>query len=903
MCQGFRFTFHLLFAIFLIYAVFSAPSSAQYAHWDLEGTLLSLTGQPPLVPEAFPPASSPEIRFVSDCIHGVTCTALEFSRGTGFLVAHGFQMINDIKEINQYTLIFDIKFLPDETNSWPAEFICLMNSTITNIRHFPGSVADGEWFISAQEGLGVEGIYKGKVLRTNQWYRLALVIHQPEGLARYYVDGELVNSIGNFKEISRYSLFSTFRLLADNDEENSAGRISCLQIRQESLSPQEIASLGKVSSEGIPLPARPSILDVTIHPEHLLQAEKEYTLNWSSKSSQGFVHIDLYKKGQLIKRLHSVHMKKHRFHWRIPPTIDDSDGYRIHISWLNNPNVSALSKSFTIRNPRTPLNPSFGKQLIRNPYFEEGFTHWKISKGTPILIQQKIVNDQVLKPKYSSTYVTSNSLGDCSLQQTIDLLSYGFQQQQLDEPVRVHFFMDGQLHEPNYHEIIFNFRLNRQYATLEFLDLMDRKITSVFIERLYEPKNNYFFYLPAGTRKIRITVDAHHIINPINDFLLEGMSLSLHPDFPPPEPKFVLEPWLQQYRNNSLTVMWETNTIGYPSFVEWGRSSVDERITKTSTIHLNHSYGSTKYIHKAILNPLEPGTRYVYRVRFRDQYTKTYSFKTAFQKNSPFEIAWLSDTDRYLPTLKKILPNIKKHNPHLLISAGRIGRGGGKWGKYWFIPLKDVSLAQTIPLIHSGSNGDSATFHSRMYTDFPGKYEWNAFTYGNSRFVFLDSYYKDQEKKQVYPADILCKQDPWLINELQSPEWRNADFRIIICYHPPYSNYKRDEDYFDGNARVRKEWVPLFEKYGADLVISGYVSAYQRGTKNGVTYLTIGGAGLTLRPEHKVKEWGFWDKIVVQHHFGIMQGDSERLVMEIYNDKNERIDRFELNKNEQITSQ
>ena len=45
---------------------------------------------------------------------------------------------------------------------------------------------------------------------------------------------------------------------------------------------------------------------------------------------------------------------------------------------------------------------------------------------------------------------------------------------------------------------------------------------------------------------------------------------------------------------------------------------------------------------------------------------------------------------------------------------------------------------------------------------------------------------------------------------------------------------------------VREKWVPLFEQYKVDVVISGHSHVYQRGRKNDVTYIISGGAGAEL---------------------------------------------------------
>jgi len=42
---------------------------------------------------------------------------------------------------------------------------------------------------------------------------------------------------------------------------------------------------------------------------------------------------------------------------------------------------------------------------------------------------------------------------------------------------------------------------------------------------------------------------------------------------------------------------------------------------------------------------------------------------------------------------------------------------------------------------------------------------------------------------------------------------------------------------------VRNDWVPLFQQYHVDVVLSGHSHCYNRGATNGVTYLVVGGGG------------------------------------------------------------
>jgi hypothetical protein len=64
-------------------------------------------------------------------------------------------------------------------------------------------------------------------------------------------------------------------------------------------------------------------------------------------------------------------------------------------------------------------------------------------------------------------------------------------------------------------------------------------------------------------------------------------------------------------------------------------------------------------------------------------------------------------------------------------------------------------------------------------------------------------------------------------------------WRIVAVHEPPYS-----AGYQGSNLAVRDTFVPVFERYGVQLVLSGHEHDYQRSVPiDGVTYIVTGAAG------------------------------------------------------------
>jgi 3',5'-cyclic AMP phosphodiesterase CpdA len=71
-----------------------------------------------------------------------------------------------------------------------------------------------------------------------------------------------------------------------------------------------------------------------------------------------------------------------------------------------------------------------------------------------------------------------------------------------------------------------------------------------------------------------------------------------------------------------------------------------------------------------------------------------------------------------------------------------------------------------------------------------------------------------------------------------------APWKVVAFHHPAYTCGA-----YRGHLAVRRRWVPLFERYGVDLVLSGHDHNYQRfAPRRGVTYVVHGGGGARLYP-------------------------------------------------------
>jgi 3',5'-cyclic AMP phosphodiesterase CpdA len=104
---------------------------------------------------------------------------------------------------------------------------------------------------------------------------------------------------------------------------------------------------------------------------------------------------------------------------------------------------------------------------------------------------------------------------------------------------------------------------------------------------------------------------------------------------------------------------------------------------------------------------------------------------------------------------------------------------------------------------------------------------WWTVALGDVRIVGLDSNLVGSEAQLRFLEETLSTaEEPW---------------KIVAIHESPYSS-----GYQGSNLDVRRRFVPLFERYGVQLVLSGHDHDYQRSrTIDGVTYVVTGAGGRT----------------------------------------------------------
>jgi hypothetical protein len=149
-------------------------------------------------------------------------------------------------------------------------------------------------------------------------------------------------------------------------------------------------------------------------------------------------------------------------------------------------------------------------------------------------------------------------------------------------------------------------------------------------------------------------------------------------------------------------------------------------------------------------------------------------------------------------------------------------------------------LPQTVyapfgPVLDGGTDllailgNHDADFGDEQMADLGMAGRWWSVERADTLLVGLDSTRWDDEEQRAWLADTLRDSD--------------ATWKIVAVHHPPFS-----AGYQGSSQEVRDTYVPLFERYGVQLVLSGHDHDYQRSVEmDGVTYVVTGAASGTRR--------------------------------------------------------
>ncbi|GAB3987441.1 metallophosphoesterase family protein [Actinoallomurus acanthiterrae] len=281
--------------------------------------------------------------------------------------------------------------------------------------------------------------------------------------------------------------------------------------------------------------------------------------------------------------------------------------------------------------------------------------------------------------------------------------------------------------------------------------------------------------------------------------------------------------------------------------------------------------GQTIYVHHASLSRLRPDTDYVYAAVHDGTTPEPGSFRTGPRGRAPF--TFTSFGDQGTPTVGKLNgpkpPKITEKQVYLNDNLGSPYAGDvttavervaplfhlmngdlcyanlatdrlRTWSDWFDMTTRSARFRPWMPAAgnHENELGNGPIGFAAYQTYFalPGnggdaetRGLWYAFTVGSVRVVSLandDVVYQDAGNSYVrgYSGGA---QRRWLEAELaRTRANKNIDWIVVVMHQVAIST--ADHPGNGADLGVRQEWLPLFDKYGVDVVVCGHEHHYER---------------------------------------------------------------------------
>ena len=401
------------------------------------------------------------------------------------------------------------------------------------------------------------------------------------------------------------------------------------------------------------------------------------------------------------------------------------------------------------------------------------------------------------------------------------------------------------------------------------------------------PRNNTFSaiekVIPANGRyyvRVRCYYNEDAGTGPINENRpgTGEYGISLWLGTPPPKPMaFEKRPYLQNVKEDGITIMWET-TQPADSKVEYGPDTTYGQVVYDSSL---------VKIHEVRIKGLDPQTTYHYRVLSDTLVSPDATFRTAIYVSTPFRFTVWGDSRTDTASHGRVVRQMVRWHPDIAVNTGDVVTNGDvyqQWSDEFFSPA--WPLMRNTPVYVSIGNHEGNAHWFYDFFSFPPPEDYFSFNYGNAHFIILDT------NKPYYPGSA---QYNWLDADLKSPERRKATWTFVFFHHPPWSQ-QWDSPGYSGESGVRRDLVPLLEREPhVDFVFNGHTHDYERGLHNGVYYIITGGGGAAL---DRVKT-GDWPHIAIwlsQYHFCVVDVNGNDLVFQAVSVHGTLLDSLHLHK-------
>ncbi|WP_337563908.1 metallophosphoesterase family protein [Megasphaera sp.] len=318
----------------------------------------------------------------------------------------------------------------------------------------------------------------------------------------------------------------------------------------------------------------------------------------------------------------------------------------------------------------------------------------------------------------------------------------------------------------------------------------------------------------------------------------------------------------------SRTFMWQSDYAEENPVVEYRQAGDDDSLMQLpASSDAFSDDGVTTYIHTAAVSDLKPGTAYEYRVGAGDKRSDWQSFHTAQGHDFKALIFPDSQSSDYSVWAATAQPAWQRNqDAQFFINMGDLvdnGQDHYQWNA-WFDVVGDmIARIPVVPLL-----GNHETYDKDWKVRMPEAYlhlfslpridrekyqnQFYSFDYGDVHFVVRNT--QSQELADFEPS-LDEDEVAWFKEDMAKT---TKKWKIVLMHKDPlqYGFANRPQPREEGFSPEGRLWMPLFDQYGVDAVLSAHLHTYRdRGhirnfqrDESGPLYLITGVAGNVQYP-------------------------------------------------------
>lgn len=331
---------------------------------------------------------------------------------------------------------------------------------------------------------------------------------------------------------------------------------------------------------------------------------------------------------------------------------------------------------------------------------------------------------------------------------------------------------------------------------------------------------------------------------------------------------------------HSRVIMWQSDYAVKEPVLEYRMEGKENGETVPVQAEKFTDGGRNTWIYRARISGLEPGQTYGYRIRDGKKATAWMSLK-AFAGNTfkalVFPDSQSADYSAWKATAQPAWQ--RNQDAQFFVNMGDQvdnGQDASQWNA-WFDVVEP--MAEKIPMATTVGNHETYDLNWKVrrpeaymklfnlpqngYAQYPNRFY--SFTVGDVHFVVLDTVFSEmkdlepnleQDEIQWFRKDMEQNRQKWNIVVMHKDPLRYA-------FNPATGRTGRDE----GIEQEGKVWMPLFDEYGIDLVLSAHLHTYRnrghirdfRHNPDGPLYILTGVAGDVRYPglwkQHPLDEY------------------------------------------------